>query len=448
MAIEEWKSRYIEKLAKEKPTFELVGEYKGTQIKTLHKCKICGYEWLIKPGKIFDKKYCPNCSKTIRRKSDDFSRDVEEKTNGKISALSHITKALDRVMFKCNVCGHIWEDTFQNIIRRLTDKCPQCYKTNIPDRFKINYINKIKEYNLQLLEEYNGATVKVKHKCLKCGSEFYVRPDRVRNSKGNICKTCKNFDKITTIEQYNNEIHKIFPKLEAYGDFTDIYSPVNLKCLDCGSVIYKKEARSVLRGHGCQRCSWNRKFLTHDEFVEKLSAINKNIIPVDKYIRNTEKIKLQCKLCGKTFSMRASAALNREGCPWCNRSKGENKIKEFFDEYGIEYIPQFSFPECKYKKALKFDFYLPHQNMCIEFDGKQHYKSIKYFGGDEALQTSQKRDKIKETFCRQNNIKLLRIRYDDDLQKLLNIYFNDGYIEDVVNDIRYMEIKEWFNDDE
>jgi len=49
--------------------------------------------------------------------------------------------------------------------------------------------------------------------------------------------------------------------------------------------------------------------------------------------------------------------------------------------------------------------------MCVEFDGEQHYKSIKYFGGDVELEKLKHRDKIKTDYCIKNNINLLRIDY-------------------------------------
>jgi len=47
----------------------------------------------------------------------------------------------------------------------------------------------------------------------------------------------------------------------------------------------------------------------------------------------------------------------------------------------IEYIKQKRFEKCRNKLPLPFDFYLPNENICIEYDGIQHFKPIDYFGG-------------------------------------------------------------------
>ena len=77
---------------------------------------------------------------------------------------------------------------------------------------------------------------------------------------------------------------------------------------------------------------------------------------------------------------------------------------------------------CKSRNVnLKFDFYLPKYNTCIEYDGEQHFKSVEYFGGYISLIETKERDEIKNKFCLDNKIKLLRIPFNkyDDIEKIL-----------------------------
>lgn len=76
--------------------------------------------------------------------------------------------------------------------------------------------------------------------------------------------------------------------------------------------------------------------------------------------------------------------------------------------FNCNFIHQHKFEDCKDKKCLPFDFYLPDFNLCIEFDGEQHYKPK--FGMDNFIQT-QKHDKIKNEYCESHNIELLRVPY-------------------------------------
>ena len=111
----------------------------------------------------------------------------------------------------------------------------------------------------------------------------------------------------------------------------------------------------------------------------------------------------------------------------CKSSRGEKKIISFLKNENIQYFSQFKFDECKNKNKLPFDFYLPNHNICIEFQGEQHYHPIPYFGGEDKLKKVKKRDQIKRNFCKNNLIKLIEIPYWDRccIFKILkeNIYY-------------------------
>ena len=63
----------------------------------------------------------------------------------------------------------------------------------------------------------------------------------------------------------------------------------------------------------------------------------------------------------------------------------------------------------------RFDFYLPRYNLFIEYDGEQHYKPVRFFGNEEdaenVFKRTQEHDRIKNQYCKDNNINLLRIPY-------------------------------------
>ena len=89
----------------------------------------------------------------------------------------------------------------------------------------------------------------------------------------------------------------------------------------------------------------------------------------------------------------------------------KGQCQSFFDDNNIAYVSQYRFEDCKNIRTLPFDFYLPDYNICVEYDGELHYKSVDYFGGEKALQDTQMRDDIKTQYCINNNIHLIRIPY-------------------------------------
>jgi very-short-patch-repair endonuclease len=96
---------------------------------------------------------------------------------------------------------------------------------------------------------------------------------------------------------------------------------------------------------------------------------------------------------------------------------GELYIENVLDKNKIEYNKQHTFLDCNNQrqgsscKKLPFDFYLPKYNCCIEYDGEQHFKPKKFFGGEEGFLRRQQLDKIKDQYCKDNGIKLIRIPY-------------------------------------
>lgn len=99
------------------------------------------------------------------------------------------------------------------------------------------------------------------------------------------------------------------------------------------------------------------------------------------------------------------------GCPVCKESKGEKCIRGYLEKNNIEFEQECKSNNCKYKNFLRFDFYIPKYNLCVEFDGEQHYKARDFFGGQKSFELTQKRDKIKNKYCSDNKINLIRIPY-------------------------------------
>jgi len=99
-------------------------------------------------------------------------------------------------------------------------------------------------------------------------------------------------------------------------------------------------------------------------------------------------------------------------------SAGERLVASFLINAGVSFRREWEFSDCKNPKTgmhLRFDFYIPSQNTCIEFDGEQHFKYVPEFDGDNKTEwkNRQYRDSIKDMYCQQSDIVLIRIRYDE-----------------------------------
>ena len=195
------------------------------------------------------------------------------------------------------------------------------------------------------------------------------------------------------------------------------------ECYGCG-----EEFRSTKEGRRfCSaKCMSRSTRKSHEEFMLEFFNIHKgNIVPLELYQGSDNKLKAKCLHCGNEMDRIARNYIGAYGCgcQYCNnKSKGENEIANWLDNHSIEYERQYSFPDLKYKQSLFFDFAIVHKGeveALIEYDGEQHYKAVKFFGGEEKLKETTERDELKSEYAKRNNIALLRIKNKQNISKQL-----------------------------
>lgn len=145
----------------------------------------------------------------------------------------------------------------------------------------------------------------------------------------------------------------------------------------------------------------------------------------------------KCLLCGR-YKEISSAYMRHNGdnMPLCDceevHSRGENKIIQIFDKHNISYKRQYSFDNLRSNgKKLRFDFKLEDGTL-IEYDGIQHYQ-VHNTGFGEDTKEIVRRDKIKNQYCLDNGIILIRIPYT---------HFEDLCLQDLVSDTSTFIVKE------
>ena len=204
-----------------------------------------------------------------------------------------------------------------------------------------------------------------------------------------------------------------------------------------------------LRGEGCFLCgvkiAHEKQKLTLEEFIEKsnkIHGVGKYDYSKVNYINNKTLVTIICHNHKKPyeFPQTPNAHLDGHGCNLCNKSQGENKIELFLMNNNIEFKKEKKFKDCKDKYQLPFDFYLPQYNLCIEFDGEQHFNPSSFSSRNtsekeklENLQYIQKHDKMKNDYCKKNGIILLRFNNLKTVEQELAKYFqNHGIIEQTI----------------
>ncbi len=196
-------------------------------------------------------------------------------------------------------------------------------------------------------------------------------------------------------------------------EYVNKRTKIKIICPEHG--LFEQQAGAHSMGNGCPKCSKTNK-LTTDTFKIKAKIIHddKYDYSLSEYVNTFTKIKIICKKHG-VFEQRPNDHLSNRGCLICNNSKGENKLIELLTNDNIPFVHQKRFYDCKNIKPLPFDFYLPTYNLCIEYHGRQHYEPVKAFGGEIDFLKRIHNDKIKKQYCQEKKIKLIIIKYTDNI---------------------------------
>ncbi len=102
--------------------------------------------------------------------------------------------------------------------------------------------------------------------------------------------------------------------------------------------------------------------------------------------------------------------VNKIGDKWSSETILANIIYRLFpDEIIIRHYRP------KILNNLELDIYIQNMSIGIEYQGIQHYKAIKHWGGESGLKKRKENDRIKKILCKKNNIKLIYFRYDEEL---------------------------------
>lgn len=290
---------------------------------------------------------------------------------------------------------------------------------------KANKIHK-NRYDYSLVE-YTKGKEKIKIICSIHGVFEQVAEAHLDK---NGCPTCFGTPKRTN-EKFIKEANDVHKYKYDYSlvKYIDNSTEVKIICPKHG-VFGRHPYSHINLKSGCGKCN-NIRYNGAEEYFDLVKKIYDNFYTYDysSFKNANEHISITCPIHG-IFYMSVRGHLNGHVCPSCrDKSSGEKEVENFLIKKQIKYIFQKRFNDCKNVNTLSFDFYLPELNLCIEYDGKQHYEPIDFYGGDKALKLYKKRDRIKTKYCKNNSINLLRIKYNENvIEKLIHYLVPGGLL--------------------
>lgn len=271
---------------------------------------------------------------------------------------------------------------------------------------------------VEIISDYNGMYSYITCRCRTCDYVWSTKLHTLIYSVSVGCPRCaievRNKNEMISHDNFVARVKKKNSNIKIIGKYTGMKHRIDVECSICGNQ-WAPIADSIANCNtGCPVCGRDKvsekKRMSHNDFVNRCKLAD--VTPIEEYTGLRNKILVRCNKCGEEYMAPPASLLAGHGCPLCRQSKGERIISLCLNENNIKFIPQYMFDICRDKNPLPFDFYLPEDNVCIEYDGEQHFRAVNYFGGEEGLAIRQKHDDMKTKFCNNNKIKLIRIRYD------------------------------------
>lgn len=266
---------------------------------------------------------------------------------------------------------------------------------------------------IEFIGEYvNKRTkIKVKH---KCGYIWDAPSDSLQYGHG--CPKCGK-NKKKTLEEFKAEVFDLVGnEYEVIGEYRGTNIKIKMKHIP-SSTEFSISPKNFIRGQRCPVISYEKRAVGNVRDIQQVNneirdARNGEYELVGGYAGTSKVAVFKHKKCNKHFKTKPTLIIkNKTGCPHCYKSKGEDIIEEYLSNNDYDFIKQYRIKECRNQRALPFDFAIMDNGnlkLLIEYDGIQH--TVAKFG-KEQLEKTQRNDKIKNDFCKDNNIDLIRIPY-------------------------------------
>lgn len=339
------------------------------------------------------------------------------------------TGSRDRIIITCPKHGDFTAISGLHISRG--DGCPECASLAKSSKLSLSneeFINRLRDmfgdnYDYSKVK-YNGTRGYVTIVCPKHG-EFKARVGTL--SRGVGCLKCKEEERLKKFNDlYIKKFKEYYPDLDySKTVYTGWDTRIVITCPKHGD--FEVLPNHFLRYKGCPKCSAesHAKYMQKslDDFLKDARRIHGTRYDYSRVEYNDSHTKV-CIVCPEhgEFWQTPNSHIQGSGCPSCSSSKGEEEVCNILLSNGIKFMREYTIQvpnEINTSGHAYIDFYLPEYNTFVEYNGIQHYNPKMAFGGSFKFERQQARDEYVRQYCKDNNIKLIEIRYDEDVWEVL-----------------------------
>ena len=341
------------------------------------------------------------------------------------------------------------KSTYTNLIKNNIEKYVSCIDKTIKS-YKRNGI----KLPLEIIKDNAQTIDELKY---KLDHLYSIRDDTLIKyyTKSEIEKLCYPLTDVPEGRLFNRYVDQIkgcnvieYKILKIYGLWVkfspDYYSKVILQNkidLVCFPSYVEEESKLQKKTGRYRKVIYvngNKEFqdmcFTRIENLKEIEEINTNASKITytgrkHKIENINFYEINCleeinpKLIGNTFleltseifrdaenCLREQLNLPKIGEGWISEMKMYNLIKKYFLDAEHHVSPDWLKPQ-------HLDVYILSISVAFEYQGRQHFEPVDYFGGEESFKYIQELDNRKKKICRKNKVKLIEWNYNENIEE-------------------------------
>jgi hypothetical protein len=305
---------------------------------------------------------------------------------------------------------------------------------------------------VEILSDYNGGTSPIKfvYHCEKHGDTHKtINAKNILSKSFSPCKECtrelKSFKGKNIVfdnkEYYYNRLKEC---VESKGgqlitkEWTTAKSLYEIHCGNPEHPNFLTNADKVLNTNNwCPYCCGRK-----GDFENEIKQIieNKNGELLSEYKTSQEYVSVRCKEHNYIWDIKPLNLKKGRWCPICNLPYSEKVVYDYLINNKYNIRVQYGFDDLvgENKELLRYDFAVLDENnklLCmIEVDDPEH----RYNPKQPEKAKARIRDKIKDEYCKDNEIKLFRLQYENRSKNFKNYNWYYDYID---NNLRNFLIK-------
>jgi len=378
-------------------------EYKNNKTKVEIVCPSHGSFWQT-PQAHVKGSGCTECFGKTKWTKDSFLKKAR-KSHGHKYDYSKV-KFVDRmtpVEIVCPIHGSFWQAPRNHI----QHGCIECgydkMKTSLL-KDKNHFFKKAKERHGNKFDyskvNYIDTKTPVEIVCPKHGSFWQKPSEHVYYG----CAKCAVENRNLTTDEFIEKARQVHGDKYDYSktEYVDYRTKVEIVCPIHGS-FWQKPMEHMY--HGCRHCSYSKRILTTDEFIEKARQVHGDKYDYSRasYTHSKDLIEIICPDHG-LFLQRPNDHLNGAGCSDCftyyTVSNAEKEVNDFVQSLGFE-------TETSNRSLIEpyeIDIFITSLNIGIEYNGL-------YWHSDEYRDRSY--HKKKTDLAEKKGIKLIQIFEDE-----------------------------------